>query len=270
LIFWKPRDGRDPREFGAMDIEDHVNDRVLKEKYVNTMFDVLAPGYNLFTRVFSFGMDQRWKAQLIEEGTRRVGQASHIVDLACGTGDIAAKVARRTGAAVALGLDFSLQMLVEAKSCLRGQAVPVDLVACNMRQLCIRDQSVDIVSVGYGLRNTSDFGEALREIARVLKPGGVLLSLDFYKPARRAWRELFLWYMWHAGRLVGWLWYGEPMAYGYISHSIRRYLTIPEFEDALRAAGLQIEWRQSRLGGGIGLHVARRRMESRAGGPPSC
>jgi demethylmenaquinone methyltransferase/2-methoxy-6-polyprenyl-1,4-benzoquinol methylase len=225
------------------------------------MFDLLAPGYNLFTRVFSFGMDRRWKTRLIEEGTRRVGQASHIVDIACGTGDFAAELARRTGATVALGLDFSLQMLVEAKRCIRSQTVPINFAACNMLKLCLRDQSVDIVSVGYGIRNTSDFDEALREIARVLKPGGVLLNLDFYKPAPGVWRELFLWYMWHAGRLVGWLWHREPMAYGYISHSIRRYLTIPEFEDALGKVGLQIEWRQSRLGGAIGLHVARRRTE---------
>ena len=258
---WKPRDGRDPREFAAMNLDTHLDDKELKDKYVETMFDLLAPGYNLFTRVFSFGMDRRWKTRLIEEGTRRVGQASHIVDIACGTGDFAAELARCTGATVALGLDFSLQMLVEAKRCIRSQTVPVNFAACNMLQLCLRDQSVDIVSVGYGIRNTSDFDEALREIARVLKPGGVLLILDFYKPAPGVWRELFLWYMWHAGRLVGWLWHREPMAYGYISHSIRRYLTIPEFEGALGKVGLQIEWRQSRLGGAIGLHVARRRTE---------
>jgi demethylmenaquinone methyltransferase / 2-methoxy-6-polyprenyl-1,4-benzoquinol methylase len=244
-----------------MNLDTHLNDKVLKDKYVETMFNLLAPGYNLFTRVFSFGMDRRWKTQLIEEGTRRFDQTSHIVDLACGTGDFVAELTRRTGATVALGLDFSQQMLVEAKLCLRGRSVPINFAACNMLQLCIRDRSVDIVSVGYGIRNTSDFDEALREIARVLKPGGVLLNLDFYKPAPGAWRDLFLWYMWHAGRLFGWLWHREPMAYGYISHSIRRYVTIPEFEDALRKVGLQIEWRQSRLGGGIGLHVARRRIE---------
>jgi len=255
---WKPRDGSDAREFGAMNLDTHLNDKVLKDQYVKTMFDLLAPGYNLFTPVFSFGMDRRWKVQLIEEGTRRVGQASCIVDIACGTGDFVAELARRTGATVALGLDFSLQMLVEAKRCMCCQSVPVNFAACNMLQLCLRDRSVDIVSVGYGIRNTSDFEEALREIARVLKPGGVLLNLDFYKPAPGVWRKLFLAYMWHAGRLVGWLWHREPMAYGYISHSIRRYLTIPEFEDALGKAGLRIEWRQSRLGGGIGLHVARR------------
>lgn len=262
---WKLRDGGDAREFGAMNLDTHLKDKVLKDRYVKTMFDVLAPGYNLFTRIFSFGMDRGWKTQLIEEGTRRAGQASRIVDIACGTGDFTAELARRTGASVALGLDFSQQMLVEAERCTRSATVPIHFAACNMLQLCLRDQSVDMVSVGYGIRNASDFEEALREIARVLKPGGVLLNLDFYKPAPGVWRELFLWYMWHAGRLAGWLWHREPMVYGYISHSIRRYLTIAEFEAALGKAGLQIEWRQSRLGGGIGLHVARRKMESHSG-----
>lgn len=258
MIRLKPRDGRDPRELAAMDINAHLNDKELKGKYVSTMFDVLAPGYDLFTRVFSFGMDRRWKAQLIEEGARRVDKASHVVDLACGTGDFVAALTRRTKATVALALDFSLQMLIEAKRRARSKAIDVDFVACDMLQLCIRDRSTDIVSIGYGIRNTSDFNEALREIARVLRPGGVLLNLDFYKPTQRVWRELFLWYMWHAGRLAGWLWHREPMVYGYLSPSIRRYMTIHEFETALTSAGFQIEWRQSRLGGGIGLHVARR------------
>lgn len=258
---WKPRDGRDPGEFAGMDLDTHLNSKVLKEKYVETMFDLLAPGYNLFTRVFSFGMDRRWKTQLVDEGIRRVSQPSHIVDLACGTGDFVAELTRRTGATFALGLDLSQQMLVEAKLCMHRQSISINLAACNMSQLCIRDRSIDIVSIGYGIRNTSDFEAVLREVARVLKPGGVLLNLDFYKPAQAVWRKLFLWYICQAGRLFGWLWHRQPMAYGYISHSIRRYMTIPEFEDSLKKVGLQIEWRQSRLGGGIGLHVARRGKE---------
>jgi hypothetical protein len=76
---------------------------------------------------------------------------------------------------------------------------------------------------------------------------------------------LFLWYLWHTGRIAGWLWHREPMAYGYLAHSVRRYLTIPEFERALGSAGLAAEWRATRLGGGIGLHVARRLPAAPAG-----
>ncbi len=241
-----------------MDIGAHLDDKTLKKKYVTAMFDTLAPGYDAFTRLFSFGMDRGWKARLIDESVRRAAGAPRILDLACGTGDLVAELARRTGAKLAVGLDSSPQMLAEASRRLRGDAAAFKLVACDMLQLCVPDASFDIVSIGYGIRNTVDAGRALREIARVLKPGGILLNLDFYKPLGKVWRELFLWYLWNAGRLMGWLWHREPIVYGYLAPSIRRYVTMPDFECALTEAGFRLEWRSSRLGGGIGLHVARR------------
>lgn len=254
----KARDGRNPRELAEMSTELRLEDRDFKERYVNTLFDILAPGYDSFTRLFSFGMDRLWKARLIQEGIRRIGELPCILDIACGTGDFAAALDECTASPFILGLDASVEMLREATGRLRNREERVRFAACNMQHLCVRDHSADMVSIGYGLRNTVDTGEALREIARVLKPGGVFINLDFYRPVRRAWRELFLWYMWHAGRFAGWLWHREPMVYGYLAPSIRMYLTIPEFESALKSAGFQIEWRDSRLGGAVGLHVARR------------
>jgi demethylmenaquinone methyltransferase/2-methoxy-6-polyprenyl-1,4-benzoquinol methylase len=244
-----------------MDLDVHLDDTVLKKKYVTTMFDILAPGYDSFTRLFSFGMDRRWKARLIDEGVRRAVKTPRIVDLACGTGDLGAELARRTSASLALGFDFSAQMLSEAARRFHNDPNSLTLVACDILDLCVAGESVDVISIGYGIRNTGDLGQSLREIARVLKPGGILLNLDFYKPVGRIWCSLFLWYMWNAGRLAGWLWHREPIVYGYLAPSIRRYVTIPEFENALQAAGFAVEWRVARLGGGIGLHVARRLAE---------
>ena len=241
-----------------MDIFAHLADKSLNKKYVTVMFDTLAPGYDAFTRLFSFGMDRGWKARLIDETVKRAVDTPRILDLACGTGDLGTELARRTRASLAVGLDSSPRMLTEASRRLRSDGDAFRLVACDMLELCIPDDSFDIVSIGYGIRNTADIGRALREIARVLKPGGILLNLDFYKPVGRIWRELFLWYMWNAGRLMGWLWHREPIVYGYLAPSIRRYVTMPDFEYALTAAGFKLEWRSSRLGGGIGLHVARR------------
>ena len=95
----KARDGRDPRELAAMDIDKHLGDRALKTRYVATMFDILAPGYDTFTRVFSFGMDRGWKRRLIDEAVRRAPKAPRILDLACGTGDLGRELAQRTSAA---------------------------------------------------------------------------------------------------------------------------------------------------------------------------
>jgi len=262
LLQWRARDGRNPQELAEMSADLRLEDRAFKERYVSTIFAILAPGYDTFTRLFSFGMDRSWKAQLIQEGARRIGELPCILDIGCGTGDLASALDERAGASLTLGLDCSLEMLREATRRLQDRDEHMRFVACDMLQLCVRDHSVDMVSIGYGLRNAADFSQALGEIARVLKPGGVLINLDFYRPVRRAWRELFLWYMWHAGRLAGWLWHREPMVYGYLAPSIRLYSTIPEFESALRSAGFQIEWRGSRLGGAVGLHVARRMTDT--------
>ena len=258
LIRLRSRDGRNPQELAAMDLDVHLGDQVQKTKYVSTMFDIIAPGYDKFTRVFSFGMDKNWKAALVEEAIKRATKRPAILDLACGTGDFGIELARRMAASRAIGLDLSPQMLVEAKKRVEQEQSILNLAACDMLSLCVNDKSVDVVSIGYGLRNTADVVTALREIARVLKPGGILVNLDFHRPVGSVWCELFLWYMEYAGRLAGWLWHREPKTYGYLSGSIRRYLTIPEFEKQLAQTGFTVEWKKSQLGGAIGLHVARR------------
>jgi len=253
----KATDGRDPRELAAMDITTYLDDKEIQPMYVRTMFDVIAPGYDAFTRVFSFGMDVQWKSLLVGEALKRMPMRPCILDVACGTGDLGMKLASQTSPSLALGLDFSLQMLTEAKR-RTSQEGEFFLAGSDMLHLCIRDGSVDVVSMGYGLRNAADPVLALREVARVLKPGGIFANLDFYQPAGRVWRRLFLPYIWCAGRLAGWLWHREPITYGYIAESIRRYLTIADFERLLGEVGFTVEWSAHPLAGAIGIHIARK------------
>lgn len=258
LIRLRSRHGREPRELAAMDVNTHLDDGLLKEKYVATMFDVIAPGYDAFTHLFSFGMDQQWKKVLVRETAKRVRGNAVVVDLACGTGDLGAELTKSIRPRLALGLDSSHVMLAEAKARRQNDKTALQLSACNILQLGLKANSVDVVTIGYGLRNVVDAAVALREAARVLRPGGTLASLDFYKPAGRVWRALFLWYMWNAGKVAGWLWHREPITYGYLAASIRRYLTITQYEKKLAEAAFQVEWRAVRLGGAIGIHIARR------------
>lgn len=266
MVRLRARDGRDPRELAALDIDVHLDNQTLKAKYVRVLFDTIAPGYDSFTRLFSFGMDQTWKTLLIREGASRISECPLILDLACGTGDLGIQLARRTASGLVIGLDVSPRMLEEAKA---RRDSNITLVACDILHLCLHEQSVDVVTIGYGLRNTSDAARALQEIARVLRPHGILLSLDFYRPIGKLWRKMLLWYIWNAGRLAGWLWHRQPIAYGYLAPSIDRYMTMPQFEAALSLAGFKLEWQESRLGGGIGLHVARRDGLAGAGSPAS-
>ena len=144
MVQLRARDGGDPRGLAAMDIDVHLDDKTLKRKYVVTMFDILAPGYDTFTRLFSFGMDRGWKALLVNEGVKRTITSPRILDLACGTGGLGSELAHRTKASLALGFDFSHQMLSEASRRLRNDDA-LSLVACDMLELCVADSEC-----GYG------------------------------------------------------------------------------------------------------------------------
>ncbi len=129
-----------------------------------------------------------------------------------------------------------------------------------MMHLDLPDSSVDVVTSGYGLRNVPDHARALAELARVLRPGGRLVTLDFYRPVRLVWRRVFLGWLAATGSLVGWLWHREPVVYGYIARSIEGWLSVDGFSDALEEAGFDVETVRVYLRGGVAIHVARRRM----------
>ena len=258
----------DPRALETLDLEVHLATPTLNQRYVTAIFDIVAPRYDQFTRWFSFGMDAAWKRDLLARAAQRDSPIRVAVDLACGTGDLALGVGAKAPMAQVVGLDVSRRMLHLAQAKARAKspeggvvdATPRRIAWCagNLCRLPFPDASIDLVTAGYAVRNAPLWTAALDEIARVLKPGGVLLSLDFFKPANRLWRGLFLSYLGVSGRAYGWLWHRAPPVYGYIAPSIARFTTADEFAVALTDRGLRVEAINRRLGGGIALHVARR------------
>ena len=115
------------------------------------------------------------------------------------------------------------------------------------------------MTAGYAVRNTPDWRSSLQELSRVIKPGGHLFTLDFFLPEWPPWRATFLSWLSVSGNAVGWLWHREPVAYGYIAHSIRHFTTARQFSRALDASGFDVVATHARLGGGIALHHAIRR-----------
>jgi demethylmenaquinone methyltransferase/2-methoxy-6-polyprenyl-1,4-benzoquinol methylase len=153
------------------------------------------------------------------------------------------------------------------KAAIGGSAgPPVRLARADMLAIPLRSGSAAVVTVGYGFRNVPDLAGALGEVHRVLRPGGRLVSLDFFVPEGVRWRGVFLWYLRWAGRLVGRWWHGEPEAYGYIARSLDGWLTPRGFSQALDEAGFTNERTELRLSGGVCLHGARKRG---AAGPGS-
>jgi demethylmenaquinone methyltransferase/2-methoxy-6-polyprenyl-1,4-benzoquinol methylase len=231
------------------------------------MFDVIAPRYDAFTRLFSFGMDAGWKREALDAAVRAcagTGRRPEVaLDLACGTGDLAFGVARRLSDARVLGLDASRRMVAAAQARRHGAdrdvAGRVRVAVGDMMALPVPDGAADLVTVGYGVRNAPDGAQAVREAARVLRPGGHLVSLDFHRPASAAWRRLFLGYLLAAGNVVGWWWHRDPVVYGYIARSIDHFLSWQAFVALLEGEGFRVTGVRRWLGGGVARIVAQRR-----------
>jgi demethylmenaquinone methyltransferase/2-methoxy-6-polyprenyl-1,4-benzoquinol methylase len=243
-----------------LDLEAHLSDPALKQRFVTPMFDLIAPRYDRFTRVFSFGMDRRWKAELTAWISTAIAPTARVIDLACGTGDLAFAAARRVPQGEVIGIDTSAAMIDIARRRAASERAEgtVRFVVGDISSLAHEDASVDAIIAGYAVRNVPDYQRVLAEVARVLKPGGVLATLDFYRPQTWAWRVLFLQYLTVAGNALGWAWHREPVAYGYIARSIDHFVSWQRFSSSLEHAGLPVERVRVKLFGGIALHFARR------------
>jgi demethylmenaquinone methyltransferase/2-methoxy-6-polyprenyl-1,4-benzoquinol methylase len=211
-----------------------------KRHYVRTLFATIADRYDLITAVLSYGQDARWKRQLIARADVRAGERA--LDLAAGTGDIAFAVADRGATVVAL--DITHRMLQIAQYKLRGGPARRGpgiggFVTGDMTNLPFASTAFDLVTTGYGLRNVPDLNAAIDEIARVLKPGGRLLSLDFNKPENAIVRAAYLGYLTVVGSALGFLLHRDPDTYRYIPASIRRYPGARGVADRLTSRGFE-------------------------------
>ena len=214
---------------------------------VRTMFDRIAPVYDAMNRAMTLGLDRKWRA-LTAEAVVRPGM--RVLDACCGTGDLALADARAGGRVT--GVDFSQEMLARAER----KAPEFDWVQADAAALPFPDASFDAVTVGFGIRNLADLEGGLRELARVLVPGGRLGCLEITRP-RGILRPFFrLWFdglVPVAGKVLP-----GGAAYSYLPASVRRFPGPEDLARAIEAAGFAgVGWRL--LGGGIvALHVGRR------------
>jgi demethylmenaquinone methyltransferase/2-methoxy-6-polyprenyl-1,4-benzoquinol methylase len=224
-----------------------------KYRYVGRLFDTIADRYDLITVLLSFGQDRRWKTRLA--GMAGVRPGMRALDLACGTGDIAFELAARGAQVVGIDLTHRMLELAVAK---RGPRA-VGLVRGDMMRLPVADRQFDIVTTGYGIRNVPEVGPALDEIHRVLKPGGVLLSLDFNRPNHALVRRVYLGYLTIVGSTLGYVLHRDPNTYRYIPETIRRYPGAEALRDLLLARGFERCEYVPVLGGLMAINTAARK-----------
>jgi ubiquinone/menaquinone biosynthesis methyltransferase len=225
-----------------------------KRQYVRGLFSTIADRYDIITVLLSYGQDKRWKRRLAEMAPAHAD--TRVLDLACGTGDIAFEMAAR-GARV-IGLDITLRMLQLARNKPQSFRRRVSFVAADMMALPFPDASFDIITTGYGLRNVPELSAALREIERVLVPGGILLSLDFNRPANVVVRGVYLTYLTLVGSALGAILHRDPDTYRYIPESIRRYPGAAGVCLLARETGFTECGFQPVLGGLMAIHSARK------------
>jgi demethylmenaquinone methyltransferase/2-methoxy-6-polyprenyl-1,4-benzoquinol methylase len=211
---------------------------------VRTMFDRIAPVYDVMNRTMTAGLDRRWR-RLTAEAVVRPGD--RVLDACCGTGDLAVAAARAGGNVT--GLDFSERMLERA----RRKAPGLEWVRGDVLALPFGDAAFDAATVGFGVRNVEDLDRALRELRRVLRPGGRLGILEITRPRG----PLALFYrVWFDGivPLIGKLLPGGS-AYTYLPASVRRFPGPEELAAVMRDAGFADVGFRLLAGGIVALHV---------------
>ena len=229
----------------------------VKRRHVRGLFATIADRYDLITVLLSFGRDRAWKQRLVRLANVRPG--SRVLDLACGTGDIGFEAAALGG--VVTGLDITPRMIELARGKARARRLAAHWLVGDMTSLPISDARFDVITTGYGLRNVPDLPEAIAEMYRVLKPGGVACSLDFDRPGSAFIRGVYLGYLSIVGSMLGWVLHRDPDTYRYIPASIRRYPGSQGVAELMRAAGFENVRALPVLGGLMAIHVARKPAE---------
>jgi demethylmenaquinone methyltransferase / 2-methoxy-6-polyprenyl-1,4-benzoquinol methylase len=209
------------------------------------MFDRIAPVYDAMNRVMTLGLDLRWRRL----GARAVVRSGdEVLDAACGTGDFAV-ADLRAGAGRVVGLDFSERMLERA----RRKEPRVEWVRGDMLALPFAEETFDAATVGFGVRNVADLELALRELRRVLRPGGRLAILEITQPRGPLKPFYSLWF----DRVVPLLGRALPggSAYTYLPASVKRFPPAEELAELMRTAGFRDVGFRLLAGSIVALHT---------------
>jgi len=228
-----------------------------KSRRVGGVFDSVAPRYDLMNDLASAGLHRLWKAFTV--GVARIEPGMRVLDIASGTGDLALAFARRVGPrGLVVHSDINPAMLRIGRDRLADAGVVAQSLLCDAECLPFRDGTFDRVSVAFGLRNMTHKDHALREMTRVLRPGGRLLVLEFSRVAEPL-RSAYDWYSFQVlPRLGRWV-AGDEASYRYLAESIRMHPDQNELKAMMLNAGLAHVDVHNLTAGVVALHAGIRR-----------
>jgi demethylmenaquinone methyltransferase/2-methoxy-6-polyprenyl-1,4-benzoquinol methylase len=226
-----------------------------KALYVREMFAAIAPRYDATNRLLTAGADESWRKRAVAE--LRAPHGGAILDLCCGTGDLAFHLVRTDPSLQVTGTDFCAPMLDGARrrAGREDRSGHVTFVEADVMQLPFPDRSFDGATMGFSMRNVVDITATLREARRVLRPGSRMVNLDVSKVPNPFVRRLFNLYFYGVVPLVGGAVGGSKSAYRYLPNSLTNYPDADELAERFRAAGFS-NVRYVRLGlGAVAVHV---------------
>jgi len=234
-----------------------------KRAFVHDVFETISDDYDRMNDIESFRLHRGWKKALVKQVVAALpvdAKSPLVLDVACGTGDISLALGQALPDAQVVGLDFSNNMLAVARRRLTGLPNPspsIDFIWGDALSLPFADNSVDALTISFGLRNLPDFEAALKEFARVIKPGGSFFCLEASYPSLPVIKHLFRLYFRYLMPLIAALMVGHRQQYQWLNDSTEVFLSKSELSSLMQGCGFHNVKARSFFFGVAALHQAK-------------
>jgi demethylmenaquinone methyltransferase/2-methoxy-6-polyprenyl-1,4-benzoquinol methylase len=232
-----------------------------KQKHVHSVFESIAPKYDMMNDILSFRRHKAWRKFTMRKMDVQPGQTS--LDICCGTGDWTVALAKASGKGKTIGLDFSQNMLDigQAKIEKLGLEGQITLVQGNAMDLPFEDNSFDFVTIGFGLRNVPDIVKTLKEMKRVVKPGGKIVCLELSKPTWQPFKGIYYFYFEKVLPLLGKWFVKRFEQYSWLPESLTTFPDLQALAELFRTVGMRNVKAYPLTGGVAALHVGTKGTE---------
>ena len=230
-------------------------DELDKKKFVGDVFTSVAKNYDVMNDAMSFGMHRLWKKILVELAS--IGEDDYILDIASGTGDISKLISKEYPNSNIFMSDINYEMLDEGRNRAIDESFSRNCHFCQLsgEELPFKDNTFDVITVGFGLRNFTDKEKGLKEMKRCLKKNGKLLVLEFSKPINPVFSKIYDWYSFNVLPKLGSLLANDSDSYQYLAESIRMHPDQDKLKNIMQTVGLNNCKFFNLLNGIVAIHI---------------